>query len=79
MATVKDLVEQLQRNYKPEEPIVFQYMVAEYTSFDDDTFAEIANYLMNNDSFGEESAEFFTAWMNEAEDVIETEREQEED
>lgn len=70
MATVASLIEQLKNNHKPDDAIVFQYMVSEFTSYPEDQFADIANYLMNNDSFGEESAEFFTAWMTEANDVL---------
>lgn len=76
MATVASLIEQLKTNHNPDEPIVFQYMVQEYTSYLPDEFEEISNYLMNNDSFGEESAEFFTGWMSEAAAIIEEEQEE---
>ena len=71
MATVAELIDQLQRNHKLDEPIVFQYMVQEYTPYLPDEFAEISNYLMNNDSFGDESSQFFRAWMSEAASIIE--------
>jgi hypothetical protein len=51
-------------------------MVREYTSYLPDEFEEISNYLMSNDSFGEESAEFFTGWMSEAAAIIEEEQEE---
>ena len=78
MSTVAQLIDQLQRNHKLDEPIVFQYMVQEYTPYLPDEFAEISNYLMNNDSFGDESSQFFRAWMSEAMSIIEEELEEEE-
>jgi len=76
--TVQQLIEQLQRNHQPEDSIVFQYFVADYTGKSEEEFAPIAEYLMNNQSFGEESTNFFTAWLNEGEDVLLTLAEQEE-
>jgi hypothetical protein len=75
--TVQQLIEQLQRNHEPEDSIVFQYFVSDYTEHSEEKFAPIADYLMNNDSFGEESSSFFTAWITEANDVLETVAEQE--
>lgn len=76
MATVASLIEQLKTNHNPDEPIVFQYMVQGFTSYLPSEFEEISNYLMNNDSFGEESSEFFRAWMSEAMGIIEDEEEE---
>lgn len=70
MATVASLIEQL-KTHDPNEAIVFQYMVAEWTSYAPEDFAEVSNYLMNNDSFGDESSQFFRAWMSEAASIIE--------
>ncbi len=78
MATVASLIDQLQRHHKPDEPIIFQYMVSDYTSYAPEDFAEITNYLMNNDQFGQDSAELFLGWMSEAFDII-VELEQEEE
>jgi len=75
MTTVKSLIEQLQKYHNPEDAIVFQYMVSEHTSYSEKQFAPIAEYLMNNDSFGEESSEFFNAWLTEANDVLLEEQE----
>lgn len=77
MSTVASLIDQLQRNHKPEDSIVFQYMVADFTSYLPEEFDEISSYLMNNDSFGEESSEFFIGWMSEAASIIEDEEEEE--
>lgn len=76
MATVASLIEQL-KTHDPNEAIVFQYMVAEWTSYAPEDFAEVSNYLMNNDSFGDESSQFFRAWMSEASSIIEELEEEE--
>lgn len=74
--TVQKLIEQLQRNHKPEDSIVFQYFVSDYTEYTEEEFAPIAEYLMDNESFGEESSNFFTAWLLEGESVLATLEEQ---
>jgi len=71
MSTVANLIEQLQRNHKLDEPIVFQYMVQEYTPYLPEEFEDITNYLMANDQFGQDSAELFIGWMSEAASIIE--------
>ena len=78
MATVANLIEQLQRNHKLDEPIVFQYMVQEYTPYLPEEFEDITNYLMANDQFGQDSAELFIGWMSEAASIIEELEEEEE-
>jgi hypothetical protein len=77
MATVANLIEQL-KTHDPNEPIVFQYMVADWTPYLPSEFEEVSNYLMNNDSFGDESSQFFRAWMSEAMSIIEELEEEEE-
>lgn len=71
MSTVAELIDQLQRHHKPDDPIIFQYMVSNYTSYAPEDFAEITDYLMGNDQFGQDSAELFIAWMSEAASIIE--------
>ncbi len=78
MSTVANLIEQLQRNHKLDEPIVFQYMVQEYTPYLPEEFEDITNYLMANDQFGQDSAELFIGWMSEAASIIEELEEEEE-
>jgi len=78
MSTVANLIEQLQRNHKLDEPIVFQYMVQEYTPYLPEEFEDITNYLMANDQFGQDSAELFIGWMSEAASIIEELDEEEE-
>lgn len=73
--TVQNLIEQLQKNHNPDDSIIFQYMVSEYTSYTEEKFQPIAEYIMDNESFGEESSEFFTAWITEANDVLLEEQE----
>ena len=77
MSTVAQLIDQLQRHHKPDEPIIFQYMVSDYTSYLPDEFSEITNYLMSNDQFGQDSAELFIGWMSEAASIIEELEEEE--
>lgn len=78
MSTVANLIDQLQRNHKLDEPIVFQYMVQEYTPYLPEEFEDITNYLMANDQFGQDSAELFIGWMSEAASIIEELEEEEE-
>jgi len=70
MATVANLIEQL-KAHDPNEPIVFQYMIQEYTPYFADEFEDITNYLMANDQFAQDSAELFIGWMSEARSIIE--------
>ena len=70
MTTVKQLIKQLQDNHNPDDAIVFQYMVSDYISQSEKEFAPIAEYLMDNDSFGDESTNFFLSWIEEAESVL---------
>jgi hypothetical protein len=70
--TIQQLIEQLQRNHNPSDSVVFNYYVAEYAGKSEEEFTPIAEYLMDNESFGEESANFFVAWINEAEDVLDS-------
>lgn len=79
MTTVKQLIKQLKEYHDPDEPIIFQYIVADYTDYSESDFESIAEYLMDNDSFGDESANFFASWMEEARDCIYTHQEEEEE
>jgi hypothetical protein len=77
MATVASLIEQL-KEHDPNEPILFQYMIADWTSYLPEEFEEISSYLMSNDQFGDDTSELFSSWMSEASGIIE-EQEEEED
>ncbi len=75
--TVQQLIDQLEYNHRPDESIVFQYMVASFVGMDEDVFRPVAEYIMDNESFGEESIQLFDAWITEGKDVLETLAEQE--
>ena len=64
MPTVKNLIEQLQ-SHDPDLPIVFQYLVSGHPDF-----KGVSEYLANNDQFGQDTSDLFTAWITEAEDVL---------
>lgn len=70
MMTVEKLISQLERYHKPDEAIIFQYVVAEHTKLEEDEFAKVADYLMGNDQFGEDTTDLFTSWITEAEDIV---------
>lgn len=69
--TVKDLIQMLQEEHSADEPIIFQYVVADHTDLDQETFGEIAEYLMDNDQFGEDTSDLFRGWLVEAKDILE--------
>jgi hypothetical protein len=75
--TVKDLIKQLQEEHGSDEPIIFQYVVADHTDLDSDTFEEVADYLMGNDQFGEDTTEVFKSWITEALDIVQESAEEE--
>jgi hypothetical protein len=69
MPTVASLIEQLQ-TLNPDEPIVYQYMLAEHTGDVQPEFAKISEYLAENTAFAESVVEFFRNWIDEAADVL---------
>jgi len=75
--TVQQLIERLQNHHNPEDTIVYQYFVSDFTDRTEEEFAPIAEYLMDNNSFGEEASNFFVSWITEAQDVLATVAEQE--
>jgi hypothetical protein len=70
MATVQNLIDQLQKNHDPDEQIIYQYVVQEHTDLDEIEFPEVAEYLMDNDNFADETSEMFTGWITEAQSVL---------
>jgi hypothetical protein len=70
MATVAELINQLQKNHDPDEQIIYQYVVQEHTDLDEIEFPEVAEYLMDNDNFADEASEMFTGWITEAQGVL---------
>ncbi len=79
MATVRTLIEQLRELKDLDQPIVYQFVLADHTDLDTEQFDQVADYLMDNDQFGEESSELFSSWISEAMDVILDAQEQDED
>jgi hypothetical protein len=79
MATVQDLIKMLQTEYDPTQAIVFQYFTAEHAKMEEEEFVEVADYLMDNESFGEETSEMFSGWITEAQDVLATEEDDEDE
>lgn len=79
MAQVQDLIKMLQKEYDPTQAIVFQYFTAEHAGLEEEDFVEVADYLMDNESFAEESSEMFSGWITEAQDVLATEEEENDD
>lgn len=68
--TVAELIAQLQKYEDPNEKIIFQYFTAGYASQSKEAFSKIAGYLMENEQFGEDTANVFLAWVQEAEGVL---------
>jgi hypothetical protein len=71
MTTVKQLIEQLQENHDPDEPIVFQYLVADHTHYPTDEFDRLAEKVMDSNTFGDNSTRFFMDYLAEAEYELE--------
>lgn len=67
--TVQKLIDLL-KTFKPDEPIVFQFLVAEHTSYNPEQFEAIADYLEDSDSFGDETARVLKEWCENAEFLV---------
>lgn len=67
MTTVKQLIQQLEQ-HDPEEAIVFQYLVEEHTPYTPAKFEKLAEIVMDSNTFGDESTQFFLNALEEAED-----------
>lgn len=79
MAKIKDLIHQLQL-LDPEDSILFQYMTSEFLDMHEYQFADVVEYLDDNSTFADDSADVLKAWINEAVDVLdEVARQEEED
>lgn len=77
MATVKSLIEQLEK-LDPEDTILFQYLTSEFLDgYHEHEFAELVEYLDDNSTFADDSSSMFRSWLQEAEGVLEEERERE--
>jgi protein-tyrosine phosphatase len=69
--TVQKLIDLL-KTFEPDEPIVFQFVVAEHTSYGVEQFEEIADFLEDSDSFGDDTARVLKNWCETAEYEIES-------
>ena len=69
--TVQKLIDLL-KTFEPDEPIVFQFLVAEHTSYSPEQFEEISDFLEDSDSFGDDTARVLKNWCETAEYEIES-------
>jgi hypothetical protein len=56
--------------FDPDEPVVFQLLLAEHTDYSVEEFAELADYLEDSDNFGEDTARVLKEWLVEAEENL---------
>ena len=68
--TVKELIKQLEMYENADDRIIFQYMTASHASIEKKQFNKIAAYLMENEQFGEDTANVFLYWIEEANGVL---------
>jgi hypothetical protein len=54
----------------PNEGIVFQYLTAEHSGYDEASFVDIARSLLEDDDFASESAYFLQRWIDDAADEL---------
>jgi hypothetical protein len=69
--TVQRLINLL-KIYNPDEPIVFQFLLAEHTSYSPEQFEEIADFIEDSGPFGEDTARVLREWCETAVDEIES-------
>lgn len=74
--TVKQLIQQLQENHDPNEPIVFQYLVQEHTSYSPEEFENLAEIVMDSPDFGSDATMLFISALEEAEYSLDEEEEE---
>lgn len=64
--TVGKLIELL-KLADPDEPVVFQFLLAEHTDYSVSRFAELAEHLEDSDAFGDYTARMLKEWLVNAE------------
>ena len=69
--TVQRLINLL-KIYNPDEPIVFQFLLAEHTSYSPEQFEEIADFIEDSGPFCEDTARVLKEWCETAVDEIES-------
>lgn len=50
----------------PDEPIVFQFLLAEHTNYSPEEFEAIADHLEDSDAFGDDTARVLKDWCEQA-------------
>jgi hypothetical protein len=64
--TVQKLIDLLKLS-DPNEPIVFQFVLAEHTNYSISEFEAIADHLEDSDAFGDDTARVLKEWCENAE------------
>lgn len=75
--TVKNLIEYLNAIEDKNQPILYQYLLAEHTSVPVEDFENVVEYLENNGNFAEDVSDVFLGWVTEGNDVLLEEEENE--
>ena len=70
--TVGKLIELLKLS-DPDEPIVFQFLLAEHTDYFVSQFEAIADYLGDSSAFGDHTSRVLKQWCVDAEYALEEE------
>ncbi len=78
MATIKQLIQQLQAEPNQEQAIVFQYLLAEHTSYSPDDFEQLSERLDDTD-FADSMSREFLSWLDEMDDERWEDEEEDED
>ena len=75
--TVQKLIDLLKLS-DPNEPIVFQFVLAEHTKYSLSEFEAIADHLYDSDAFGDDTARVLKEWCENAEFLVDYWAEEEE-
>jgi len=73
--SIRSLVQYLSRFADQDQAIVWNAVVAEDTDLTKEAFYEVAEYLETNQSFNDDSSDLFLAWIQEANDVLISQKE----
>jgi hypothetical protein len=68
---VSQLIELLQEEHDPDEPIVFQFLTQEHADYTPKEFDSIADYLAQNDNYASDTSRLMREWCEEALDCLE--------
>lgn len=70
--TVGKLIELLKLS-NPDEPVVFQFLLAEHTAYSMSEFEAIADHLEDSGAFGDDTSRVLKNWCEQAEYDLEEE------